>query len=101
MAQDYEEKRMFVRMQVETQVNFTVNGRRDVTHHGVSQDLSATGLLLQSDFAPDVGDDINIVMNTDNQRLPPFVAQGKVIRVEAEPTRPGQFQISIKLMSSE
>lgn len=96
----YEEKRNFVRMQIDTQVTYTLNGNADVTYHGKSMDLSATGLLMITDHQLTVGDKIEIVMNPSGERLPPFIAQGSVIRSEPSQGRARAFNVSIKLVST-
>lgn len=98
MAQnDYEEKRAYSRMQVQTLVSFNLKSEPNMTYSGTSQDLSATGLLMNSDFAPQVGDEIEIEMVPTNEKLPPFTAEGTVLRVEPDN---GKHQISVKLTST-
>lgn len=101
MSQDYEEKRSFTRMQVKTTVRFSVNRNSDVTYQGLSRDLSATGLLMQADYAPPVGAELHLEMHTDNERLPPFVADGEVLRVEADPEDSDKYLISVVLNSTQ
>lgn len=97
---DYEEKRDFVRMRIDTQVTYSLNGNSDVTHHGNSMDLSATGLYMVTDFQPAIGDKIEIVMNPSSDRLPPFVAEGKVIRSQPSEDKPHLFNVSIELINT-
>jgi c-di-GMP-binding flagellar brake protein YcgR len=96
MTQDYEEKRTFFRMQIETEVSFSIKGENG-SYSAVSQDLSASGLLMVSAKAPDIGSELDIEMSTSNPQLPPFVAEGKVLRVEANTPSPGQYLISVAL----
>lgn len=99
MTQDYEEKRSFARMQLKTEVQFKVKGET-MTHTAISQDLSATGLLMHSSFAPPLGSELEIEMHTDNPRLPPFIATGDVLRVQDNLPSPGRFLISVTLTES-
>lgn len=99
MTLDYEEKRSFARMQLETEVTFTVKGQA-MSHTAVSQDLSATGLLMHSSFAPEPGDELDIEMHTDNPRLPPFIARGEVLRVQENVPSVGRYLISVALTES-
>jgi hypothetical protein len=101
MSQDYEEKRSFTRMRVETTVRFSVNRNSDITYEGLSRDLSATGLLMQADYAPPLGAELHLEMHTDNERLPPFVADGEVLRVEVDPAESGKYLISVALNSTQ
>ncbi len=94
---DYEEKRNFVRMNIETQITYKVKGSDGQSHHGTSDNLSATGLSMKTDYALEEGCEIELVMNPSGDRLPPFVAEGSVLRVEADDSAPGQYQVSISL----
>lgn len=94
---EHEEKRHFVRMNIETQVTYTIKGEENVTHHGVSGDLSATGLHMVTDFKPSEGDIISIVMNPSGDRLPPFVAEGKVMRIKQDEGDMNKFHVSVEL----
>jgi len=77
----YDEKRNFVRMNIETQITYTVKNSDGQPHHGRSGDLSATGLYMHTDYKLSEGDEISIVMNPSGDRLPPFTAEGKILRV--------------------
>jgi c-di-GMP-binding flagellar brake protein YcgR len=94
--QDYEEKRGFVRMRIDTLVTYTIKGKSGQTYHGTSQDLSATGLYMTTENAVEVGDEIELVMNSSNQLLPPFVAEGKVVRCIAD-KKEMNFHVSLEL----
>jgi len=96
---EHEEKRHFVRMNIETQVTYSINGE-STTHHGTSGDLSASGLHMVTDFAPAENDIISIVMNPSGDRLPPFVAEGRVMRVVAEESDANKFRVSVELTLS-
>jgi len=78
---DFDEKRDFVRMNIETQITYTVKSSDGQIHHGRSEDLSATGLYMHTDYELSEGDEISIVMNPSGDRLPPFTAEGKILRV--------------------
>ncbi len=88
---NYDEKRDFVRMNIETQITYTVKNSDGQSHQGRSGDLSATGLYMHTDFKLSEGDEISIVMNPSGDRLPPFTADGKVLRVTIDE---GDQQIS-------
>lgn len=98
---NYDEKRGFFRMQIETPVMFKLKGQTDITHHGLSHDLSATGLLMSSDFAPQHSDELEIIIDSQSEHFPPFTAEGKVLRVDADPTEPSRYQISVELRLKE
>ncbi|PHS68192.1 MAG: hypothetical protein COB23_09450 [Methylophaga sp.] len=98
--QNYDEKRDFVRMSIETRVSYTIEGSGDNTHHGSSQNLSAKGLYMTTDFAPILGDIIDIVMNPSGDRLPPFVAEGKVVRCKPDKNDSTLFHVSIQFIQT-
>lgn len=99
MTHDYEEKRSFARIRVETTVRFRVKNS-DVIDEGVSQDLSATGLLMQTRQTLPVGAELYLEMSTENDRLPPFIASGKVLRTEPDPADHSRYLISVALTST-
>lgn len=100
-SHDYDEKRSFVRMQVKTSLRFSVQGSNTTQHQGVSHDLSATGLLMGSDFSPEEGDKITVTIATDNERFEPFTAQGSVIRVEPNDSENQRYLISVEFDTDE
>ncbi len=100
-SNDYDEKRSFIRMQVKTSLRFSVQGSNTTQHQGISHDLSATGLLMGSDFSPQVGDKVSITIDTDNERFEPFTAQGRVIRVEPDASEKQPYLISVEFDAAE
>ncbi|GLP99584.1 PilZ domain-containing protein [Methylophaga thalassica] len=98
---DYDEKRAYHRMKVDTPITFSLNGQAQVTHQAISKNLSASGLLIQSEFAPTQNDKIEVVMDTGNDRFSPFIIQGRVLRVEADIEAAEQYLISISIEQSQ
>lgn len=98
---DYDEKRAYHRMKVDTPITFSLNGDTLMTHQGISKNLSASGLLIQSEFSPAENDKIEIVMDTGNDRFSPFIIQGRVLRVESETELSGHYLISILIEQSQ
>jgi len=94
---DYDEKRDFSRMSIETQITYKIQGSDGQSHSGISGDLSATGLYMETDFSPEEGDKIELVMNPNGDRLPPFVAEGNVIRVTVSEKDANKFHVSVQL----
>ncbi|MFT7234616.1 MAG: hypothetical protein ACI9QV_000179 [Methylophagaceae bacterium] len=93
----HSEKRSFVRMHVDTLVTFNIKGKTDGTYHGTSQNLSATGLYLITEDAVKLGDEVELIMNSSNQKLPPFVAEGTVMRCNVDEQNSSLFHVSISL----
>jgi len=97
---DHTEKREFVRMHVETELTFTIEGS-DIVHRGTSADLSATGVQIVASIAPAMGDLVSFVMTPSNERLPPFEAQGNVVRVVTDESDKNLFHISLHLTKTK
>ena len=92
------EKRDFLRMSIETPVTYTVKGKSDISHIGISQDFSATGLYMISDFAPAVGDEVEFGINPSNQRLTPFIAKATVLSCTRDEENINTFHIKAELL---
>jgi hypothetical protein len=93
----YEEKRGFVRMRIDTLVTFTIKGKDDKAYHGTSQNLSATGLYMTTEDAIELGAEVELVMNSGNEKLPPFVAEGSVVRCIADEIDSNLYHVSVSL----
>jgi hypothetical protein len=94
---DYDEQRNFFRMSVETPITYKIKNSDDCSHHGISGDLSATGLYMSTDFELKEGDEIELVINPSGERLPPFVAEGRVLRTTIAENDINKFHVSIAL----
>ena len=82
MSHEYEEKRTFYRMGLDSPMTFRVDGSND-TYHGVAKDLSAIGMLFVSEQEAPVGATVELSMTTSNSLVPPLRARGEVLRVKA------------------
>ncbi|MCD8547775.1 MAG: PilZ domain-containing protein [Aeromonadaceae bacterium] len=82
MLDHNQERRAFMRMVVDAPVCLIQGAKR---LEGICRDLSATGMaieLQQDEFA--VGDRLFVSLATRSNALPPFQAEAKVLRVEAD-----------------
>lgn len=94
MTHDYDEKRDFYRMTIDSPVTFRVEGG-DQTHHGVAKDLSAIGMLIVSQQEAPVGATVEVSMRTENSLVPPLRARGEVLRVK--PLNGSDYEIGIRI----
>ena len=92
------EKRDYLRMYIETPVTYTIKGDNNMTHIGISQDFSATGLYMVSDFAPNPGDEIEFELNPNNKKLTPFIAKATVLSCTPDKDNINTFHIRSKLL---
>lgn len=97
---DYDEQRDFVRMSIETRVTYKVKNSDGRSHHGISENLSATGLHMSTDFALKEGDVIDLVMKPNSDNFPPFVAEGTVLRTDLVKNDINPFHVAIKLTAT-
>ncbi|GAA4502255.1 PilZ domain-containing protein [Pseudaeromonas paramecii] len=82
MLDHNQERRTFMRMVVDAPVCL-IQGAKRVD--GICRDLSATGMAIElpeDEFA--VGDRLYVSLATSSNALPPFQAEAKVLRVEAD-----------------
>jgi c-di-GMP-binding flagellar brake protein YcgR len=93
----YDEQRNFARMSVHTQITYKIKDSDGRSHHGMCNDLSATGLYMSTDVALEEGQIIELVMAPSGDRLPPFVAEGKVLRTTIDEKNVSNFHVSIEL----
>lgn len=78
---DYSEKRDFIRMTVDCQVDFTiVDAMEEATGRAVN--LSGRGLLFQTDREIPIGTRLEVNVRSENNRVQPLNAQVEVVRVE-------------------
>jgi len=94
---DYDEQRNFFRMSIKTEITYKIKNSDGRSHHGISGDLSATGLYMSTGTALKEGDEIELVMNPSSDRLPPFVAEGKVLRTTIAEDDVNKFHVSAEL----
>lgn len=79
MAIDYEEKRDFIRMNTEHDLQFREVGT-DKTQQGVCRNLSATGILFITEQAIPQGTELEINITPQYSVVSPFDAVVKVLR---------------------
>ncbi len=81
---DYQEKRNFIRMKVDTPVSIQlVSG--DETYQGVCRDLSGGGLLVELATALPVGTVAEVSIKSNHGHSPMLQAKAIVSRIEAQP----------------
>lgn len=80
---DYDEKRDFIRMRMNTQAQVYVEGDNTaITAH--CQDFSAVGMSLILDKPLPIGTTIRVVIESPNEQLSSLDAQAEVVRCDAD-----------------
>ncbi len=81
---NYQEKRNFIRMKVETPVNVLIaTGGQSIK--GVCKDLSGGGMLIEINTALPVGTETEVEIASEHGHSPILKAKTRVSRVEAQP----------------
>ncbi|MDO7597374.1 MAG: PilZ domain-containing protein [Pseudomonadota bacterium] len=92
---DYEEKRQFTRVAIETQISFTIDEHDEVSYYGISQNHCARGIYLTTSHAPRLGNHIKIMFNDNGGSC--VLAEGKVVRCKFDKKDPNLFHVSVEL----
>jgi hypothetical protein len=92
---DYEEKRRYTRIAIETQISFTIDDHDEVSYYGISQNLCACGIYLTTNHAPRLGNHLKIVFNNNDGAS--VIAEGKVVRCKFDKKDPNLFHVSVEL----
>ena len=96
MPIEYDEKRDFIRMSADHDLQFREAGS-DTTHSGICKNLSATGILFSSDTAFPPGTRLEVNISPRYSVVAPFDAEVEVLR--ADPDDSGKFDIASKIIN--
>ena len=55
---------------------------------------------MTTDETVELGSEVELVMNPGNEKLPPFVAEGTVVRFIADETDSNLYHVSISLLET-
>ena len=83
MATDYSEKRNFFRMNMDCDMEYSINGSGN-TKCGMMKNLSGDGVLFVTDEAITPGSEIHIAITPENTVTPPLNVTVEVLRCDAE-----------------
>ncbi len=81
-SRDYQEKRNFIRMKVETPVHINIG---DCALKGMCHNLSGGGLLISTEETIPLGAEIQIAVTSAHGHNPMLQARAKVSRVLSQP----------------
>ncbi|WP_045860588.1 PilZ domain-containing protein [Teredinibacter purpureus] len=84
VSRDYQEKRNFIRMKVETPITINLTSH-DEAHQGVCIDLSGGGMLVEAPAAIPIGTIADVSIKSDHGHSPMLQARVVVRRVESRP----------------
>ncbi|NQD80582.1 PilZ domain-containing protein [Pseudomonas seleniipraecipitans] len=78
---DYEEKRDYIRMRLETQVTLHLGGE---AFPALCRDLSSTGMQLEAQCQAKVGDKVRVMIPSGHDELKGLETEAEVVRVTDE-----------------
>ena len=90
------ERRQCIRIPIDTEITFTINGDTRYIYRGTSQNLCTNGIYLTTDYAAKLDDRIELTLVSHEKELPPLIAKGKVIRCKFDKKRAELFHISVE-----
>lgn len=91
---DYEEKRDFQRMQVQTRA---VLHTRHHTYDAVCVDLSSTGMQIRCKCNPTIGETVEVNIDSTHSKLGGLNVMASVVRVIHDTSgEPGSYLIGLK-----
>ncbi|PCJ31938.1 MAG: hypothetical protein COA90_04780 [Gammaproteobacteria bacterium] len=93
----HDELRKFARMDIDTAISYTIEGSGPESYSGLSGDISATGLSMKTNKLLTEGDVIKLTIDPTGSTLPPFEAEGSVLRVSTDENDRNLFHISVTL----
>ncbi len=83
-SRDYQEKRSFIRMKIDTPAQIEVQDGTTL-HEGVCRDLSGGGMLVELDTALPVGTNLKVCIASAHGHAPMLEAMTEVTRVVSQP----------------
>lgn len=95
LSAHYDEKRIFARLEVNTEVQFTLSDDMN-TYRGQCRNLSHTGIQFDTEHALSKGKTINITVDTKNDKFDPMNAKVEVLRIEDHDK---QYRVSGKILA--
>jgi c-di-GMP-binding flagellar brake protein YcgR len=94
LDRDYDEKRNFIRMKVETPVQVKVNTLEQEAE-GICHDLSGGGMLLSLDNEMALNTEIVVTVVSDHGHSPMMKARCSVARIEPGPSNTNMIGVEI------
>ena len=95
MMRDYSEKRDYIRMKVDAQIELRTFHPERVLR-GICKDLSGTGMAIEVEDAFQPGTELSTCLPSNNESFPPFETIVRVIRCTA--TANGRFLLGVEII---
>ena len=96
LSTHYDEKRVFARLEVNTEILFTLSDDIN-TYRGTCRNLSHTGIQFDAGHSLSEGQTINVTVDTKSDKFDPMNAKVEVLRIENQDKN--QYRISGKILA--
>jgi len=96
----FEEKRHFSRTNINEVVTYTLSNESEVTYLGIAQNLSESGLYMTTDYSPEPGLEIDLIIKSQEPTLPLLAAHGKIVRCVVDESDCTLFHVSVELLAA-
>lgn len=87
-SRDYQEKRDFIRMRINSPVEVLIAGQ-DKALTGICRDLSGGGMLIEVDTALPTGTEVEVTLASSHGHSPMLRATATVTRISSQPGADG------------
>ncbi|MFT7558739.1 MAG: c-di-GMP-binding flagellar brake protein YcgR [Flavobacteriales bacterium] len=81
---EYQEKRNFIRMKVDTAITIKIVGEDD-SYNGICRDLSGGGMLVELATALPIGTHVEVYIESSHGHSPILKAKAEITRIIAQP----------------
>lgn len=89
----FNEKRNFIRMKIDTMITFSIVGGSE-RYEGKCKNLSGNGMLIETEKKLKLGDNVSIVVPSENSEFANLNATAEVLRVIPFPDQ-HKFEIGL------
>ncbi len=93
---DLQEKRQFVRFEIEAKITFTLSDNDDVFYQGTSQNSCAGGIYITTNHLAKLGEQIKLILPSYDKKKSPSIVEGTVVRSKFDKKNAELFHVSIE-----
>ncbi len=96
----FEEKRHFSRTNINEIVTYTLADNSDMTYQGTAHNLSENGLYMTTEYSPEPGVEIDLIIKSQDPTQPLLAAHGKIVRCASDDLDCDFFHVSVELLAA-
>jgi len=95
MSRDYNEKRNFIRMKIDTPAEVTIDNQGEKIA-GICRDMSGGGLLIEVEKTMDTGIEVTVLLSSPHVSSPMLKAKAQVARVTQN--KAGNYILGLEIL---